>query len=209
MLRSETLFGKRETPASTLPVNSSTVNLSGSANMAKPTVTPGPNLTSSLSSSFSSTGTPLVSALTSQPAPSGGNFSDNGFSSPIASTNETGSKLIVGPNIKLKGVEITDCDTVVVEGRVEATIDSRVIQIAECGAFKGAAEIDIAEIRGEFDGELVVRQRLVIYATGKVSGKVRYGKLVVEEGGQLSGDIQVGTAGSPAARNLAVAKSAN
>ena len=120
-----------------------------------------------------------------------------GASNNSASTNEVGSKLIVGPNIKLKGVEITDCDTLVVEGRVEATMDSRVIQIAESGAFKGSAEIDIAEIRGEFDGELTVRQKLVIYATGKVSGTIRYGKVVIEEGGQLSGDVQVGTAGAP------------
>ncbi|MDY0108134.1 MAG: polymer-forming cytoskeletal protein [Giesbergeria sp.] len=105
-----------------------------------------------------------------------------------------GSKLTVGPNIKLKGVEITDCDTLVVEGTVEATMDSRVIQIAEQGAFRGAAEIDIAEIRGEFNGTLTVRQKLVIFNTGKVSGKIRYGKLVVEEGGQISGEIDVGTA---------------
>ncbi|MCU0927518.1 MAG: polymer-forming cytoskeletal protein, partial [Hydrogenophaga sp.] len=71
---------------------------------------------------------------------------------------EGGSKLTVGPNIKLKGVEITDCDTLFVEGLVEATMDSRVIQIAEQGAFKGTAEIDIAEIRGVFDGNLTVRQ---------------------------------------------------
>ena len=105
---------------------------------------------------------------------------------------EGGSKLTVGPNIKLKGVEITDCDTLVVEGFVEATMNSRVIQIAEQGAFKGSAEIDVAEIRGMFDGHLTVRQKLVIYATGKVTGTIRYGKLVVEEGGQLSGDILVG-----------------
>ncbi|HEY0835540.1 MAG TPA: polymer-forming cytoskeletal protein, partial [Azospirillum sp.] len=97
------------------------------------------------------------------------------------------SKLTVGPNIKLKGVEITDCDTLVVEGSVEATMDSRVIQISERGSFKGSAEIDIAEIRGSFDGTLTVRQKLVIYATGKVTGRVRYGKVVIEEGGQLSG----------------------
>lgn len=111
-----------------------------------------------------------------------------------SSTREGGSKLTVGPNIKLKGVEITDCDTLVVEGLVEATMDSRVIQIAEHGAFKGSAEIDIAEIHGEFDGDLTVRQKLVIYATGKVTGKIRYGKLVVEEGGQLSGEIMFGAA---------------
>ena len=107
-----------------------------------------------------------------------------------------GSKLIVGPNIKLKGVEITDCDTLVVEGLVEATMDSRVMQIAEQGAFKGSAEIDIAEIRGLFDGNLTVREKLVIHSTGKVTGKIRYGKIVVEEGGQLSGEISFGTSAS-------------
>ena len=103
-----------------------------------------------------------------------------------------GSKLTVGPNIKLKGVEITDCDTLVVEGTVEATMDSRVIHISENGAFKGSAEIDIAEIHGEFNGTLTVRHKLVIYSTGKVNGKIRYGKLVVEEGGQLAGEIEAG-----------------
>ena len=114
---------------------------------------------------------------------------------------EGGSKLTVGPNIKLKGVEITDCDTLVVEGLVEATMDSRLMQISQQGAFKGSAEIDIAEIHGEFDGNLTVRQRLVIYATGKVTGKIRYGKVVIEEGGQLSGEIQFGmTPANSAAR---------
>ncbi len=108
------------------------------------------------------------------------------------SAREVGSKLTVGPNIKLKGVEITDCDTLVVEGLVEATMDSRVMQIAESGAFRGSAEIDIAEIHGQFDGTLTVRQKLVIYATGKVTGKIRYGKLVIEEGGQLAGEILFG-----------------
>jgi len=102
------------------------------------------------------------------------------------------AKLTVGPNIKLKGVEITDCDTLVVEGSVEATMDSRMIQISERGSFKGSAEIDIAEIRGSFDGNLTVRQKLVIYSTGKVTGRIRYGKVVIEEGGQLSGEIEFG-----------------
>ena len=117
-----------------------------------------------------------------------------------ATAEGSGSKLTVGPNIKLKGVEITDCDTLVVEGTVEATMDSRVIQITEQGAFRGSAEIDIAEIHGEFDGTLTVRQKLVIFSTGKVSGKIRYGKVVIEEGGQLAGEIEAGfTAGSSVA----------
>lgn len=113
-------------------------------------------------------------------------------SAPSNTADQGGSKLTVGPNIKLKGVEITDCDTLVVEGTVEATMDSRVIHIAQQGAFHGAAEIDIAEIHGEFAGSLTVREKLVIHSTGRVSGKIRYGKIVIEEGGQLSGEIEVG-----------------
>lgn len=100
-----------------------------------------------------------------------------------------GSKLIVGPDIKLKGVEITDCDTLVVEGRVEASMDSRVMQIAEHGVYSGTVGIDVAEIHGRFEGELTARKQLVIHATGRVSGTIRYGKLTIEEGGELSGDI--------------------
>jgi cytoskeletal protein CcmA (bactofilin family) len=177
MLRSETLFGKRETNTpNSLNTTSTGIMPSGTSGSSKP---------------GSPIGTPASTTTSPAPAPVS------------SSTSEGGSKLIVGPNIKLKGVEITDCDTLVVEGNVEATIDSRVIQIAENGAFKGSAEIDIAEIHGEFDGDLTVRQKLVIYATGKVTGKVRYGKVVIEEGGQLAGDIQVGASSS---KGLAVAK---
>ena len=103
--------------------------------------------------------------------------------------NTIGSRLIVGSDVKLKGAEILDCDTLVVEGRVEATMDSRVIRIAEKGAFVGKVSIDIAEIHGSFEGELIARSQLIIHATGRVSGKIRYGKLVIDEGGELCGDI--------------------
>ena len=107
-------------------------------------------------------------------------------------TNESSvseARLIVGPDVKLKGAEILDCDTLVVEGRVEATMDSRVIRIAEHGAYTGKVSIDVAEIHGSFDGELTARSQLTIHATGRVSGKIRYGKLVIDEGGELCGDI--------------------
>ena len=139
------------------------------------------------SSSPTSSSSNMATSATSPSVPSSSASAPAG-----AATQEPGSKLIVGPNIKLKGVEITDCDTLVVEGTVEATMDSRMMQIAEQGAFKGSAEVDLAEIRGAFDGDLVVREKLVIYATGKVSGKIRYGKVVIEEGGQISGEISFG-----------------
>ena len=122
---------------------------------------------------------------------------------PEATTNtpsEDGNKLIVGPNIKLKGSEITDCEILVVEGRVEASMNSRDIRIAEGGVFSGKAEIDVAEVRGTFEGDLTARKRLVIYATGRVSGTIRYGALMVEEGGSISGDVATLSAGARLAK---------
>jgi len=100
------------------------------------------------------------------------------------------SRLFIGVNIKLKGVEIADCDAVVVEGHVDATVNSKAMEIKEPGTFKGTAQIDVAEIHGEFVGELTARTRLIVHGTGRVSGTIRYGKLVVEEGGEISGDLQ-------------------
>ena len=170
-------FGKRDAEIPSTPSNTLRPAGQGSSTTA--------HSGGSTAGNGSATGTPPASAAQSKPY--------SVLTAPVSTAlAEGGSKLTVGPNIKLKGVEITDCDTLVVEGFVEATMDSRVIQIAEQGAFKGSAEIDFAEIRGVFTGNLTVRQKLVIFATGKVSGTIRYGKLVVEEGGQLSGEILVG-----------------
>jgi cytoskeletal protein CcmA (bactofilin family) len=120
---------------------------------------------------------------------------------PVRIEEPAGSRLIVGPDIKLKGVEITDCDTLVVEGRVEASMDSRVVQIAENGVFSGTVSIDVAEIRGRFEGELTARKQLVIYSSGRVSGRIRYGNIRIEEGGEISGEVStLVTAPAPAAR---------
>ena len=108
---------------------------------------------------------------------------------PKAADETPGSKLIVGPDIKMKGVEITNCDTLVVEGRLEASMDSRVVQIAENGVFTGTVSMDVAEIYGRFDGEITARKQLVIHATGRVSGHIRYGSIRIEEGGELTGDV--------------------
>ncbi|HEV8552667.1 MAG TPA: polymer-forming cytoskeletal protein [Casimicrobiaceae bacterium] len=112
-------------------------------------------------------------------------------SAPAPDIAETaGSKLSVGPNIKLKGVEISNCDILIVEGHMEATVNSTAMKIAQPGTLKGIAVIDVAEIHGEFSGELTARKKLVVHGTGRVSGTIRYGTLIVTEGGDLTGDVK-------------------
>ena len=129
---------------------------------------------------------------TTAPAANAAPLPSESSARPEARTDERKeAKLVVGPEIKIKGVEISDCDTLVVEGRIEATLDSRVLEITSHGVFQGTIAVDQAEIHGRFEGELTVRKQLVIHATGKVSGKIRYAKIKVEEGAELSGEIQM------------------
>lgn len=133
---------------------------------------------------------PAANSATSAAAPV--TVAQTAYSEPPKSTTKgerKEAKLIVGPDIKMKGVEVADCDTLVVEGRIEATLDSRVLQIAENGTFCGTVAVDSAEIHGRLEGDLTVRKELVIHGTGKVSGKIRYAKIKVEEGAELTGEI--------------------
>jgi len=99
-------------------------------------------------------------------------------------------KLTVGRDICLSG-EITSCERLVVEGRVEASLsDARFIDIAPTGFFKGNADVKEADISGRFEGQLVASERLTVRAGGRISGSVRYGSIIIEPGGQVTGDMQ-------------------
>jgi cytoskeletal protein CcmA (bactofilin family) len=112
-------------------------------------------------------------------------------------TDSESRKLTVGREICLKG-EITSCDKLIVEGQVEVALsNARAIEIAPTGLFKGNAEVDEADISGHFEGELIARDKLTVRASGKVSGSIRYGRIVIESGGQISGDMQAIDSGAP------------
>lgn len=112
------------------------------------------------------------------------------------STVDSSKRLIVGQGISLSG-EITACDRLVVEGSVQVTLNqTRAIEITETGEFtNGKAEVEEAEISGVYEGELTVRNRLLIRSTGRVKGTVRFGEIEVERGGRITGSISMLEAG--------------
>lgn len=104
---------------------------------------------------------------------------------------ETGNEreLVVGAGIELKG-EVKGCRRLVVHGDAQVTVEATdALVVGADGTFRGACEVESAEIAGRFDGTLTVRGRLLVRATGCVKGEVRFGELEIERGGQLSGNI--------------------
>ena len=110
---------------------------------------------------------------------------------PAADESEGGKRLIVGAGIQLKG-EITACDRLVVEGQVEVTMNAtRTLEIKPSGHFIGSCEVEEADVSGVYDGDLTVRGRLIVHHNGRVTGKICYGELELERGGQISGELSV------------------
>lgn len=99
--------------------------------------------------------------------------------------------LTVGRDISLKG-DITECDSLIVEGRIEAKLESaRALEVSRGGRFDGSATVETATISGRFDGDLDVTRALRITASGKVTGRVTYGRLEIENGGEVHGDVSI------------------
>ncbi len=108
-----------------------------------------------------------------------------------ARSGESSRTLRVGKGLSVAG-EITSCDILVVEGKVEAKLnDGKMLEITESGQFRGSVEIENADIAGRYDGQLVVHGRLTVRSTGRISGMVKYGELEVNAGGQIIGEMQV------------------
>ncbi|MGF1610565.1 MAG: polymer-forming cytoskeletal protein [Kiloniellales bacterium] len=103
----------------------------------------------------------------------------------------SGRKLVVGHGIRLAG-EIKKCETLVVEGHIEADLnDCSSLEINQSGEFLGSAVVDAAEISGRFDGSLTVRGRLLLRASGELRGTIRYADLEIERGGRIAGDVDL------------------
>ena len=98
--------------------------------------------------------------------------------------------LIIGREISFSG-DVTSCDRLVVEGSIEANLKNcQNMIIAETGIFRGSGSTENADVRGCVDGDLVVYKRLLIRASGYVSGTITYGEIEIEAGGRILGAIQ-------------------
>jgi cytoskeletal protein CcmA (bactofilin family) len=99
--------------------------------------------------------------------------------------------LVVGRGISVQGT-VQDAERLVVEGTVEASmIHATELSIAPGGVFKGEVEVEEAEIAGVIDGTLTARGSLIVRNTGRVLGTARCRRLQVEDGGQITGRIEM------------------
>jgi cytoskeletal protein CcmA (bactofilin family) len=99
--------------------------------------------------------------------------------------------LVVGRGISVQG-SVQEAERLVVEGTVEATmIHATELSVSQGGVFKGEIEVEEAEVAGTVDGTCTARGTLIVRATGRLLGIARCRRLQVEDGGQISGTMEM------------------
>lgn len=137
------------------------------------------------------TPTPVAAATPARPAQASG---------PRPATREGAQEkrtLTIGRGISLSG-SVNDAERLVVEGHVEASmIHANEVSVSPGGVFKGAIEVEDAEVAGSVEGTVTAKGSMIVRATGIVNGTVHCRRLQVEDGGQINGDIKMITEQRP------------
>jgi cytoskeletal protein CcmA (bactofilin family) len=97
--------------------------------------------------------------------------------------------IFIGAGVEFKGdMTVPGCASV--DGKFEGTLKAKSLIVGQTGNVSGQISVETAEVRGTVGDRLVVQSKLVVRATGSISGSVSYSKIMVEEGGELAGTIE-------------------
>ena len=102
---------------------------------------------------------------------------------------DTRGVLIIGEGAVLKG-EVKSGRRVEVWGYVEGGVTASEIVVQEGGKVYGNVNSDTAEVRGTLQGDVRVQQLFSLKSTGTAAGKIKYGRLSMEEGAELSAHVR-------------------
>ena len=78
-----------------------------------------------------------------------------------------------------------------VDGKFEGTLKAKTLIVGQTGHVSGQISVETAEIRGMVEDHLTVRNRLVLRSSGSLSGTIAYSKIMVEEGGSITGTVEI------------------
>jgi cytoskeletal protein CcmA (bactofilin family) len=99
-------------------------------------------------------------------------------------------RVFVDQGLSLRG-ELSGCDHLAVAGHVESDVAMRILDILDPGSFKGSATVGEARIAGRYEGALTVAETLVVGPSAHIRGSVRCGRLRLENGGRIEGELRV------------------
>jgi cytoskeletal protein CcmA (bactofilin family) len=99
--------------------------------------------------------------------------------------------LVISEDMIIRGIsELHNCRQLEIHGYVEGDVTAGAVRIHKTGKCYGNMNSETAEVLGTLQGNVTVRNLINIHSSGSVSGNVRYGKLALEAGGNLSAEVR-------------------
>lgn len=103
--------------------------------------------------------------------------------------SDTQGRAVIGSDAVIKG-KIRNGRIIEVHGYVEGEIEADQVIVHNGGRVFGTLKSSNAEVNGTVQGDISVRELFSIGSSGTVSGNVRYGRLALATGGDLSADVR-------------------
>ena len=105
----------------------------------------------------------------------------------------------VGPNVRLKG-DLTGDEDIFFDGRVEGRVNvARSFRVGPEGQVHADVTAPVVVIGGRVVGNVVASERVELLPTGVLEGNIRAPKIVMAEGAQFRGSVDMESRGGEAA----------
>jgi cytoskeletal protein CcmA (bactofilin family) len=117
---------------------------------------------------------------------------------PAVAAPARGTPCVIGPRVQLKG-ELHGSEAVVVEGSIEGSVRlSAELRVAPGGSVKADVSAHTLVIAGEVIGDCHASERVVIEASGRLTGNIKAPRIVIAEGATFRGTSDMSARGDKA-----------
>lgn len=103
--------------------------------------------------------------------------------------SDTQGRAVIGADAVIKG-KIRNGRVIEVHGYIEGDVTAERIIVHKGGRVFGTVKAQNVEVNGTVQGDVSVRELISIGSAGSVTGNVRYGRLALAQGGDLSADVR-------------------
>ena len=99
---------------------------------------------------------------------------------------------MIGATVVIKG-DITGGEDILVQGRVEGTIrlDDHNLVVGPNGDISADVTAREIEIDGNIEGDITGHEKIIVRSSGRVKGNMKAPKVVLEEGSQFRGSVEM------------------
>ena len=119
---------------------------------------------------------------------------------------------VIGPTLKCKG-ELSANEDLIIEGEIEGTIahQDKNLTVGKEGRVKADIDARTVDIYGKVEGDIRGEDIVKLAKSADVKGNIRCARIVMEDGAQFSGKIEMGQKARSASKptSLPIAESAN